>query len=252
MRGFFVRSEVYDPCENLATEEYLVSLNKEIKAVILYLWINRDTVVIGKNQNAYRECDLGYAENNGIKVVRRLTGGGAVYHDMGNLNYSIITPRNMYDVDRSTKVVCDALHNLGICAEINGRNDLCLNGRKISGNAYYYDENIGLHHGTLLYRIDAEKMERVLRVSEDKLNKHSVRSVRSRVGDIFSNYPMITMDELEEELAVSVQASYDAAPLNRLQIPADRIMVLKKRYESFQWNIGRIREDEEGSDSLTV
>ena len=117
MNGYFAQAIGTDPCVNLAMEEYLVRLNEGLRSVILYLWQNEDTVVIGRNQNAYNECSLKYAEENGIRIVRRLTGGGAVFHDTGNINYSVITTASEHDITRSTQVIIVALQSLGIDAK---------------------------------------------------------------------------------------------------------------------------------------
>lgn len=250
MDGYYIKAPGTDPCVNLAVEEYLVKRNEVLNAAILILWKNHNTVVIGKNQNAYAECDLEYARINGIKVVRRITGGGAVYHDDGNINYSIIVPIGLHNIDISTALMTDALKSLGIDAVKDGRNDICLDGLKISGNAYYTDKYTGLHHGTLLYRVDSDRMDRVLSVSADKLKRKGIKSVRSRVGDIVTRYPGIEQREIEEAIKASFMNTYRIDELKDLNIAEGDIEELIAKYRSKAWNIDKVGKDEEGSDEL--
>ena len=248
MNGYFAQAIGTDPCVNLAMEEYLVRLNEGLRSVILYLWQNEDTVVIGRNQNAYNECSLKYAEENGIRIVRRLTGGGAVFHDTGNINYSVITTASEHDITRSTQVIIVALQSLGIDAKASGRNDLCVGDKKISGNAYYTNDKVGLHHGTILYRVDQEKMEAVLSVAEDKLNRHGIRSVRSRVCDIVSIRPDISIGDIKEAITVSFMKVYGIEDLQDMSIPAGEIDKLADRYRSREWNLDKVVDA--GSDEM--
>ncbi len=240
MKGYFLRASGTDTGINLAVEEYLLRLNEELKSAILYLWQNKDTVVIGRNQNAYNECNVEYACRNGIKIVRRLTGGGAVYHDLGNLNYSMILPVTEHDIIRSTGVIVNALKSLGIEAKATGRNDICINDRKISGNAYYTNDLVGLHHGTVLYRADSKRMEAVLNVSEKKLAGHGIASVRSRVCDIASIRPDISLEDVCMALRGSFKEIYGIEDFNDLDIPFEEIKVLAERYGKREWNLDKV------------
>ena len=172
-----------DPFFNLACEEYLM-LNEGRE--VFMLWQNGPSVIIGANQNAYAEVNLSYAEEKGIKVARRLTGGGAVYHDLGNINFSVITDEKGEGIDFAAFLdpIVKALRDLGVDAELNGRNDITVNGLKISGNAQGHKHGKILHHGTLLYKTDKETMSAVLNVSSEKLKSKGIASVRSRVGEI--------------------------------------------------------------------
>ncbi len=238
MRGLFCRSESLNPYGNLALEEYLLSSGRPT----LYLWQNDNTVVIGRNQNAYTECDMDYVRASGIRVVRRLTGGGAVYHDRGNLNYSLILPRGLHDIARSTAMIVSALNRIGIPAVTSGRNDILLDDKKISGNAYYSNREVGLHHGTLLYRVDPEKMERALSVPAWKKTKHGIRSVRARVTDIASRFPEIDMARIQDALREAFCGEYGVDRLEAVLPDEQRLRMLEDKYASDDWNFGRINE----------
>ena len=173
-----------DPYRNLAVEEYLF---RHAKEDVFLLWQNDPTVVIGKNQNAYAELDLDYVRARGIRVARRITGGGAVYHDGGNINYSVIAvgaAEGGLDFAPYTAPILEALLHFGVRAELSGRNDLLVGDRKISGNAQFRADGRVLHHGTLLYDSDLEVLSSALRVDEEKLRAKSIRSHRSRVVNI--------------------------------------------------------------------
>lgn len=172
-----------DPAFNLAFEEYLLENRTDDDYVIL--WQNDRTVVIGRNQNALEEINRDYVEKNGIRVVRRATGGGAVYHDLGNLNYSVITDDVQgTGMDRFTVPVCRALEGMGIHAETSGRNDITVDGKKISGVAQRIFRNRILHHGCILFDADTSVLSCALNPDPSKFESKSVKSVSSRVGNI--------------------------------------------------------------------
>ena len=179
-----------DPCRNLATEQYILENRRE--GDWLMLWQNANTVVIGLNQNAAEEIDQAFVEEHGVTVVRRMTGGGAVYHDMGNLNYSFITDLGKAEelsIRRFTEPVCRALAALGIRAETSGRNDILVDGKKVSGVAQRVFRGRILHHGTLLFDSDMGMVAGALRVDPAKFQSKSAKSVRSRVGNIRDHLP---------------------------------------------------------------
>ncbi|NLB53642.1 MAG: lipoate--protein ligase [Syntrophomonadaceae bacterium] len=175
-----------DPYYNLALEEHCLQHFDDQD--ILILWQNVPTVVIGRNQNTLEEINLAYVKEKDIKVVRRLSGGGAVYHDPGNLNFTFIvndtSGLNRYDFTRFTHPVIKALDKIGIKAEDNGRNDITIGGKKFSGNAQYRQGKRLLHHGTILFDCNLEEMVRALNVSQEKIISKGVKSVRSRVTNI--------------------------------------------------------------------
>lgn len=177
---------------------------------LLFLWRNHNAIVIGKWQNAWKECNAAEAERDGIKIARRLTGGGAVFHDLNNLNYTFIANEKDYDVLRQCEVVRKALLALGIKAEISGRNDLTANGFKVSGNAFRKARGKGLHHGTLLISCEPEKMAKYLRPSPLKLSSKGVDSVRSRVGSLCMSRPATSVSEVAAALTESFANEYGA------------------------------------------
>lgn len=194
---------------NLAAEERLFK-DPEGEPT-LYLWQNHDAVVLGKWQNAWKECDVAAAERDGIKIARRLTGGGAVFHDLGNLNYTFIANEREYDAERQTEVIRKALAALGVNAVVSGRNDLTVNGLKVSGNAFRHGGGKRLRHGTLLISADLSKMEKYLRPSPLKLSAKGVDSVRSRVGALRDLAGDISVSEVAASIAESFTAEFGGA-----------------------------------------
>lgn len=188
-----------DPYANLATEKYLLEQVQEGEC-ILYLWQNQNTVVIGRNQNAWAECRVSLLEQDGGKLARRLSGGGAVFHDLGNLNFTFLTMDDTYDLGRQISVIQAACGSLGIRAEASGRNDLLVDGLKFSGNAFYHSQGHAYHHGTLLVNADMEKLSRYLSPSKAKLAAKGVASVRARVTNLASLSPGLTCDHMREAM----------------------------------------------------
>lgn len=235
MNFYLYKSDSFDPCRNLAIEECL--LKRAEDAVILYLWQNEHTVVIGKNQNAVKECRTALLEKEGGRLVRRLSGGGAVYHDLGNLNFTFLMPRSCYDKTKQFSVILEALAAFGIRAQFTGRNDLTVDGRKFSGNAYYKSPKAAYHHGTLLVDADLEKMTRYLSPSKGKLTSKGVDSVRSRVVNLKQLCPDISIDALRKELGKSFAHLYGPAEI--LSLPEAEIALAAEKYRSREWIFGR-------------
>ncbi len=176
--------DTVDPHYNLAVEEYLFNTSQE---EVFLLWQNSPTVVIGKNQNAFTEINMEVLEKSNVKIARRITGGGAVYHDEGNVNYSFIAPNAKtegIDFSRYAEPILNALKTLGLTATLSGRNDILVGDKKISGNAQHRVGSRVLHHGTLLYSSDLEFLSSVLKVDKEKLTSKAVKSTRSRVENI--------------------------------------------------------------------
>ena len=161
-------STTYDPYYNLALEKYLLE-SVTPDTCILYLWQNENTVVIGRNQNPWAECSVSCLEEDHVKLARRLSGGGAVFHDLGNLNFTFLVSEENYDLDRQLSVIEAMCHTFKISAERSGRNDILVEGKKFSGNAFYNSKGRSYHHGTLLVNADMQKMPRYLNPSKAKL-----------------------------------------------------------------------------------
>ena len=229
-----------DPHRNLALEEALLTSLPEGQAV-LYLWQNRHTVVIGAGQNAFAECRIALLESEGGTLARRSSGGGAVYHDMGNLNFSFIVPREDYDVSRQLKVILEAVRALGVAAEPSGRNDLTAEGRKFSGNAFRVLKDAALHHGTLLVNVDMGLIGRYLNVSKDKLQAKGVKSVPSRVVNLSELSPAVTVDAMHRAVVDAFSKEYGPAPVERADdLPLEETLLA--RYQSEGWNYGKAPE----------
>lgn len=209
MKYKYYFSNGFDPYENLAVERCLFEFANENTA-ILYLWQNDNTIVIGKNQDVYSECRADEFKAQGGRIVRRMSGGGAVYHDLGNLNFSIITVKANDSEQKYLDIILRMAKNLGIKAEFGGRNDVVCSGRKFSGSAVYDDGEKICRHGTVLVRSDIEKMTYYLTPEREKLNRHGVESVRSRVMNLSEADSEITVDAVKKSF---VEAT-DAEPLN--------------------------------------
>lgn len=229
-----------DPFHNLAVEQYLLESLVEGQC-ILYLWQNKNTVVIGRNQNPWKECHTTLLQQEGGHLARRLSGGGAVFHDLGNLNFTFLVPQADYDLDRQLSVILEAVRNLGISAESSGRNDILAEGRKFSGNAFYKNGRQAYHHGTLLVSADMDKLVRYLNPSKAKLKSKGVDSVRSRVVNLRDLNPEITVDSLKTALARSF-CEICGLPLRILeesQLDTEKIQLLEQRSRSWEWNYGQ-------------
>jgi len=201
MKLHYLEFDCMDPYQNLALEECI--LNRALpNEIFLYLWQNKNTVVIGKNQNPWRECNLANMERDGCRLARRITGGGAVYHDLGNLNFSFIVPKKVYDLPKQLGIIIGALDAFSIKAEFSGRNDLLVHGSKFSGNAFCHRNDFVLHHGTLLINSDFSRFPEYLNVSNKKMQSKGVASVRSRVANL-SQFADITVQNIKEPLIQS-------------------------------------------------
>jgi len=230
-----------DPYYNLAVEEQLLDTVEE-GCCILYLWQNGHTVVIGKNQNAFAECRTGLLEAEGGLLARRLSGGGAVYHDLGNLNFTFLMASADYDLEKQLQVILTACRALGVPAERSGRNDVLADGRKFSGNAFYRGSRNSYHHGTLMVDADLEKLGRYLSPSRAKLQAKGVRSVRSRVVNLREFVPELTVDALKRTLTEAFSAVYGlpVAPMKMSEPDAAAVERLRQRNSSWDWNFGSV------------
>lgn len=236
---YLYESTGFDPYRNLALEKVLLD-RVEPDSCILYLWQNQNTVVIGRNQNALVECRTSLLEQEGGRLARRLSGGGAVFHDLGNLNFTFLTNKEDYNVDRQLSVIQAACALAGISTEKSGRNDLLADGKKFSGNAFYQDKLHAYHHGTLMLDVDKEKLGRYLSPSKAKLEAKGVQSVRSRVVNLTELAPSLTVAQMKENM-VSAFADIYGCPVLPLTLTAeelDKVQLLQKEYGSWDHLFG--------------
>lgn len=235
-----IHSDSYNPWYNLALEEYLLN-NTRKNEVILYLWQNDKTVVIGRNQNAWKECDCKTLEENGGKLARRLSGGGAVYHDLGNLNFTFIMDKNLYDIHTQLEVILKAVRDSNIEAEFSGRNDLVASGRKFSGNAFYYSTKASYHHGTILIDTDFKQMLQYLQPSKEKIESKGIESIKSRVVNLKELNSNISIEQMKKELEKYFKELYEVVPDKEIISPnqISRVSELKNKYSSWEWRYGQ-------------
>jgi len=228
-------SDSYDPRVNLAYEEYFLNRVGE-EEIILFFWQSKNAVVVGRNQNPYQECNLSKMSEDQVIMVRRLSGGGAVYHDLGNLNYSFIAAKALYDTDQFYNIILASLKDLGIQGEKSGRNDLIHGGRKFSGNAFIEEEKASLHHGTLLVKSDILKLKNYLTVNHEKLATKGFDSVGARVINLSEIKDSISIESLIGAFVDRIRKSHE---LTLATLPdkefADLYMA---KYFSHKWNYG--------------
>lgn len=229
-----------DPYFNLAAEEYL--LDREDARPIFMLWRNDRAVIIGKAQNAYAEINEPFVREHGIKVVRRLTGGGAVFHDKGNVNYTFIVPREdgmVLNFAHFAEPIIDALAKLGAHAELSGRNDILIDGRKVSGNAQCVRGGRIMHHGTLLWSADMSGMAGALNVDPEKIASKGIKSVRSRVANIRELLStQMSVEEFIDHLFGAMNAKARRLDANETQ---EIVKLRDGKYSRWEWNWGESR-----------
>lgn len=232
------KSDSLNPYINLAIEKYLFDTILE-NTMILYLWQNEKTVVIGKNQNPWKECNLKYMEEENIRLARRLSGGGAVYHDIGNLNFSFIHYNKDSDVEKNFEIISRACKNLGINCEVSGRNDITADGKKFSGNAFYNSNKKCCHHGTLLVCADIKKMTAYLTPPKAKLTAKGIDSVKSRVINLSKLADNITCKLMEESMKKAFCDTFSLDCEVKTAEENDIIKKLSKEYESKDYLLGK-------------
>lgn len=237
-----IHTGTLDPWWNLSVEEYLLD-RVEPGQCILYLWQNENTIVIGRNQNPWKECRTELFESEGGKLARRLSGGGAVFHDIGNLNFTFIASREVYNLEKQVKVILEAVSSLGIKAEMTGRNDLTADGRKFSGNAFCFRKNGAYHHGTLLVSADFGKLSKYLQVSNEKMQSKGIKSVQSRVVNLSELQTSLTVDNMARALVASFRSIYGCtapveAAIKDNKTDRDVLEELYCKYSSWNWRYG--------------
>lgn len=240
---FIDNKNITDPRINLAIEEYALK-NLDINETYLLFYINKPSIIIGKNQNTIEEINTDYVEENGLHVVRRLSGGGAVYHDLGNLNFSFITKddgESFHNFRKFTKPVIAALKKLGVNAELSGRNDIEVEGKKISGNAQFSTRGRMFSHGTLMLNSEMDNVASALKVKKDKIESKGIKSVRSRVANI-SEFLTDKID-IEEFRSLLLKFIFDGKDINEYVLSEEdwqRIdKISEERYQNWEWNYGK-------------
>lgn len=237
---YTVISQTTNPYTNVSMEEWLM-MNVPEGAVTFYLWQNERTVVIGRNQNVWAECRVKELEEDGGQFFRRLSGGGSVYHDTQNLNFTFLANDEDYDLDRQSDVILLAMRKLGLNAERTGRNDITIDGKKFSGNAFYQHKGKRYHHGTILVDVDTDAMSKYLMPAKAKLESKGVSSVKSRVVNIKSLVPDLTIDRLKEVLFEAFDEVYGlkSEPLAQSEIDFDAITKREEFFSSWEWKYGK-------------
>lgn len=228
-----------DPYYNLALERRLLERVGEGEC-ILYLWQNQNTVVIGRNQNAWVECRTSLLEEEGGHLARRLSGGGAVFHDVGNLNFTFLLRDEDYDVDRQLSVIREACALEGIRVQKSGRNDLLVEGKKFSGNAFYHHAGHAYHHGTLMIHVDKDKLSRYLSPSKAKLEAKGVASVRSRVVNLAEFSESLTCSKMRILMVRAFERVYGLTASELVLSEADlsAIEAYRVQHESWEFLFG--------------
>ena len=247
-KTYFICSDIQNPYFNIASEEYLL---KQTDEFYIYLWRNKKAVIVGNNQNTLLEVNLNCAQNNDVKIVRRLTGGGTVYHDENNICYTIIAPykagENAYI--KFTAPVIEYLNSLGVKAEFSGRNDICVDGKKISGNAQVVYKDRIMHHGCILFDSDLTALSNVLVENKLKTQSKGIKSIRARVTNVrqYLNNDM-SADDFFHGLASYLKRDLTEKPF----IEQDKLKInelVKDKYSTYEWNIGK---SPKGSSRLDV
>ena len=239
----YINSPRTDPCWNLALEQYVFDSMDRSKSYFM-LWQNHNTIVVGKNQNTVEEINSDFVRAHDITVVRRLSGGGAVYHDLGNLNFTFITDADKMDgidLHMFCVPIVETLRSFGVQAEISGRNDITVDGKKFSGNSQYVREGRVMHHGTIMFDSDLTTVTQALQVDREKIQSKGIKSVASRVTNLRPYMPEgTTLAQFRQRLLEYLSA---AEPLHTLTLTAadeTQIEAIRAaRYATWEWNYGR-------------
>lgn len=242
---FIDNKGITDPRINLAIEEYALN-NLNVEEGLLLFYINQPSIIIGRNQNTVEEINTNYVEENNIIVVRRLSGGGAVYHDLGNLNFSFLTKDegdNFQNFKKFTQPVVDALNKMGVNAELSGRNDILAEGKKFSGNAMFSTKGRMFSHGTIMFDANINEVVNALRPKKEKMESKGIKSVRSRVTNIIEllDDKTITVEDFRLAILHSIFDGeenikyYDLTEADWKAIHE----ISAKRYQQWEWNYGK-------------
>ena len=239
MSNYIYSAPTGDGWLNLARDGYFLENNKK-GDVILYFYVNKNAVIIGRNQNAWKECSIANMDADGVQLVRRHSGGGAVFHDNGNLNFSFITDEKHYDLNRQMRVILNAVSKLGLKAELSGRNDITVDGKKFSGNAFSLAKGNRSHHGTILVNADLTKLSNYLCVSKEKMRSKGIDSVRARVCNICELSSGLTVEAMRrlviesfiEEDGAASEYVFDGMALAEVEERRERLA-------SWEWRFGK-------------
>jgi lipoate-protein ligase A len=241
----YINNENTNPYHNLALEEYLL---KNFTQEIFILWQNAPSVIVGRNQNTLSEINVDYIKEQNVSVVRRLTGGGAVFHDLGNLNYTFVvndSEGSVFDFEKHTAPIIEVLQKLSVDARFSGRNDLTIDGKKFSGNAQYRYRGRLLHHGTLLFNSSISDIFSALKVDSSKFEGNGIRSVESRVTNISEHLKKpLTLPEFKQLITAQIKSSHKEFVFYDLtkQDLANVGKLEKEKYATWEWNYGRSPE----------
>jgi len=238
-KNYYYLSDSRDPHYNLAVEEYILE-HLSAGEHVLYLYINKHTIVIGKHQNPWRECKTELFESEGGTLARRISGGGAVYHDLGNLNFSFIVDKADYDLQKQLSVIVDAVNSVGIEATPTGRNDITIDGRKFSGNAFCHKKSGAFHHGTILVSTDFSLLTKYLQVSKEKITSKGIDSVQARVVNLNEYNPDVTVEDMIAAIRNSFEKIYGKTGNYILSEQAKKeIEEITKRNKTYDWQYGQ-------------
>lgn len=239
MSNYIYSAPTGDGWLNLARDGYFLENNKK-GDVILYFYVNKNAVIIGRNQNAWKECSIANMDADGVQLVRRHSGGGAVFHDNGNLNFSFITDEKHYDLNRQMRVILNAVSKLGLKAELSGRNDITVDGKKFSGNAFSLAKGNRSHHGTILVNADLTKLSNYLCVSKEKMRSKGIDSVRARVCNICELSSGLTVEAMRRLVIESFIEEYGAASEYVFDGTAlAEVEERRERLASWEWRFGK-------------